>query len=94
VSHCIASPHYAPLCFLFAEDPAGEAPSECVGELRLERVSFRYPARPDVMVMRDFSLEVKAGEPCGANLTWAVVFDCIAVKGTAGASGNTGALCC
>lgn len=54
-----------PLCCLPTEDPAGEAPSECVGELRLERVTFRYPARPDVMVMRDFSLEVKAGEPVG-----------------------------
>jgi ATP-binding cassette subfamily B (MDR/TAP) protein 1 len=44
-----------------AEDPTGEEPAECVGELRLEHVSFRYPARPDVMVMRDFCLEVKAG---------------------------------
>ena len=45
---------------VFAED-SGEEPSECVGELRLEHVSFTYPARPDVMVMRDFCLQVKAG---------------------------------
>lgn len=84
-----------PVCrqriFVSAEDPAGEAPSECVGELRLERVSFRYPARPDVMVMKDFSLEVKAGEPgCVTMLTVAI---CVwnggrlgSAQGTAGAS--------
>jgi ATP-binding cassette subfamily B (MDR/TAP) protein 1 len=44
-----------------AEDVSGEEPAECVGELRLEHVSFRYPARPDVLVMKDFSLHVKAG---------------------------------
>lgn len=48
-------------CLLLAEDPAGDEPSECIGELRLEHVSFRYPARPDVMVMKDFCLEVEAG---------------------------------
>lgn len=44
-----------------ADDSEGEEPAECAGELRLEHVSFRYPARPDVMVMKDFCLDVKAG---------------------------------
>lgn len=63
---CVCAKHVCVplLCLLLlhlAEDPMGEEPAECVGELRLEHVSFRYPARPDVMVMRDFCLEVKAG---------------------------------
>lgn len=50
------------LCTCADDDAAGEEPSECVGELRLQHVSFCYPARRDVMVMKDFCLDVKAGE--------------------------------
>lgn len=50
-----------PLAVCACADALGDEPSACVGELRLEHVSFRYPARPDVMVMKDFCLEVKAG---------------------------------
>lgn len=55
------------VCVCACADAPGDEPSVCVGELRLEHVSFRYPARPDVMVMKDFCLEVKAGRClCGA----------------------------
>lgn len=32
------------------------------GEVRFDNVSFRYPSRPDVLALADFSLEVKPGE--------------------------------
>ena len=32
------------------------------GEVRFDKVSFRYPSRPDVLALADFSLEVKPGE--------------------------------
>lgn len=44
-----------------AEDP-GEEPSDCVGALRLDAVTFSYPARPGVVVLRDLTLDVPAGE--------------------------------
>lgn len=40
---------------------AGLEPEKVEGSLRLEDVSFAYPARPDVMVMKGLSLEVPAG---------------------------------
>ncbi len=32
------------------------------GEVRFDKVSFRYPSRPDALALADFSLEVKPGE--------------------------------
>jgi ATP-binding cassette subfamily B protein len=32
------------------------------GEVRFDKVSFRYPSRPDSLALADFSLEVKPGE--------------------------------
>lgn len=40
---------------------SGLEPEKVQGSLRLENVSFAYPARPDVMVMKGLSLEVPAG---------------------------------
>ncbi|MDJ0993717.1 MAG: ABC transporter transmembrane domain-containing protein [Dinoroseobacter sp.] len=46
------------------EDPATPAalPANCVGRIEFENVSFIYPARPDVSVLRDISLDIKPGE--------------------------------
>src|SRR5215213_7702167 len=32
------------------------------GHIRFDRVSFRYPSRPDLPVLRELSLEARAGE--------------------------------
>ena len=45
-------------------DPADPlpAPSSVEGRISFEDVSFRYPARPTIAALEDFSLEVKPGE--------------------------------
>ncbi|KAF8060513.1 ABCB6 [Scenedesmus sp. PABB004] len=40
----------------------GDEPGAVAGALRLEGVSFAYPARPDVMVMTSLTLDVPAGK--------------------------------
>jgi ATP-binding cassette subfamily B protein len=40
-------------------EPLPEPPR---GEVRFDKVSFRYPSRPDALALADFSLEVKPGE--------------------------------
>lgn len=42
-------------------DPA-QLPERISGCVALERVSFAYPTRPDVQVIREFSLDIRAGE--------------------------------
>jgi len=42
-------------------DSAGEEPSQVSGSLRLEGVTFAYPARPEVQVLKKLDLEVPAG---------------------------------
>ncbi len=37
-------------------------PEPARGEVRFDKVSFRYPSRPDALALADFSLEVKPGE--------------------------------
>ena len=37
-------------------------PDRKIGEVRFDRVSFRYPSRPDALALAEFSLEVKPGE--------------------------------
>ncbi|MGP1680143.1 MAG: ABC transporter transmembrane domain-containing protein, partial [Burkholderiales bacterium] len=37
-------------------------PEPARGEVKFEKVSFRYPSRPDALALADFSLEVKPGE--------------------------------
>ena len=44
-----------------AESTEGIVLKECRGHVRFEDVHFRYPTRPGVRVLRDFSLEVKPG---------------------------------
>ncbi|GFP58873.1 ABC multidrug transporter atrC [Trichoderma asperellum] len=43
-------------------DESGEEPTEVVGHLELENVSFAYPTRPSITVLDDFSLTVPAGK--------------------------------
>lgn len=44
-----------------SSSPAGEKPSDIVGDIELKDVSFRYPSRPDVAVFKHFNLKVEAG---------------------------------
>jgi ATP-binding cassette subfamily B protein len=59
----------ARLSELLAEEPDIAAPANPVplplpakGALRFDKVTFRYPSRPDASALRDFSLEVQPGE--------------------------------
>ena len=53
---------------LLATEPQIRAPADPQalppprGEVRFDKVSFRYPSRPDALALADFSLEVKPGE--------------------------------
>jgi ABC-type multidrug transport system fused ATPase/permease subunit len=51
---------------LLAREPEIQSGSglvaNCQGVLRFESVSFSYPARPEITVLKELSLEVKAGE--------------------------------
>lgn len=46
------------------EDPADPKPlpSECVGHIQFEGVSFRYPARPDTPVLDGIDIDIQPGE--------------------------------
>jgi len=57
------------LAELLVETPQIRAPAAPValpepprGELEFDQVTFRYPTRPDVSALHDFSLQVRAGE--------------------------------
>lgn len=43
-------------------DTSGEKPSETVGLVELENVTFAYPTRPGITVLDDFTLTVPAGK--------------------------------
>ncbi|KAH6893210.1 P-loop containing nucleoside triphosphate hydrolase protein [Thelonectria olida] len=43
-------------------DKSGETPTATIGEIKLENVTFSYPTRPGVTVLKDFSLRVPAGK--------------------------------
>jgi ATP-binding cassette subfamily B protein len=43
-------------------DDAAALPVRLRGEVAFEQISFRYPSRPDLPVLRELSLEAKAGE--------------------------------
>ncbi len=57
------------LAELLSEAPEIEAPARPAslpvpsrGELQFDRIRFRYPTRPDVSALSDFSLDIRAGE--------------------------------
>ncbi|KAG6395999.1 hypothetical protein SASPL_142133 [Salvia splendens] len=43
------------------EDPDGLNPGKLIGRVEIEDVDFAYPARPDTMIFRGFSLSIEAG---------------------------------
>lgn len=43
-------------------DESGEQPTETVGRIELENVTFAYPTRPGVTVLDDFSLTAPPGK--------------------------------
>lgn len=42
--------------------PDGLKPDECHGDIELHNVSFAYPSRPDVQVLKNFNLQVPANK--------------------------------
>ncbi|GAV73076.1 ABC_tran domain-containing protein/ABC_membrane domain-containing protein [Cephalotus follicularis] len=44
------------------EDPEGTQPEKIVGHVELRGIDFAYPARPDVMIFKGFSLDIEAGK--------------------------------
>ncbi|KAK4417676.1 ABC transporter B family member 19 [Sesamum alatum] len=44
------------------DDPEAEPVESIRGEIELRHVDFAYPSRPDVMVFKDFSLRIRAGQ--------------------------------
>ena len=45
-----------------ASDESGMTLESVNGEIELQRVSFRYPSRPDVQIFRDLSLKIRSGK--------------------------------
>lgn len=44
------------------EDPEGCQPEKVTGHIELQQVHFAYPARPDVMIFKGFSIKIEAGK--------------------------------
>lgn len=44
------------------EDPEGLEPKRITGHIELRDVHFAYPARPDVMIFKGFSIKIEAGK--------------------------------
>ena len=47
-----------------SEDPSGLKPDSITGDITFEHVSFNYPARPDVPVLKDISIRFPARKTC------------------------------
>jgi ATP-binding cassette subfamily B (MDR/TAP) protein 1 len=43
-------------------DPAGKRIEKCDGRIEIENISFRYPTRPERLVLDNFSLSIKPGQ--------------------------------
>ncbi|KAI8127489.1 Multidrug resistance protein like protein 49 [Lucilia cuprina] len=43
-------------------DTKGDKPHEVIGNIEFEQIYFRYPARPDVEVLKGLSLKIKPGQ--------------------------------
>ncbi|PWA86223.1 ABC transporter family protein [Artemisia annua] len=44
------------------EDPEGKKPETITGHVEIRDVDFAYPARPDVMIFKGFSINIEAGK--------------------------------
>ncbi|XP_077222482.1 putative multidrug resistance protein [Tasmannia lanceolata] len=45
-----------------SDDPEGHRPEKLTGNVELRDVDFAYPARPDVIIFKGFSLNIEAGK--------------------------------
>ena len=43
-------------------DMSGSTPASVIGNIEFKHVSFRYPTRPNVKILKDFCLSVQAGK--------------------------------
>jgi ATP-binding cassette subfamily B (MDR/TAP) protein 1 len=43
-------------------DPAAKEVVEVKGDIQLKHIRFAYPSRPDMIILKDFSLKVRAGK--------------------------------
>ncbi|KAH9637265.1 hypothetical protein HF086_006909 [Spodoptera exigua] len=73
----------ASIYYLLEREPAidslstqGVSPRRVVGNISFEDIHFNYPSRPDVKVLKGFSLHIKAGE-------------CVALVGSSGCGKST-----
>jgi ABC-type multidrug transport system fused ATPase/permease subunit len=57
-------------------DPDGEVPSQCNGEVALNKVTYYYPTRKQTLVLRELSISAKRGQ-------------CIAIVGPSGGGKST-----
>lgn len=44
------------------DDPEGNKPEKITGHVEIRDVDFSYPARPDVMIFKSFSIKIEAGK--------------------------------
>ncbi|KAG9154519.1 hypothetical protein Leryth_014966 [Lithospermum erythrorhizon] len=44
------------------EDPEGHSPDKITGHVELRDIDFAYPARPDLIIFREFSIDIQAGK--------------------------------
>ena len=44
------------------KDPDGHQPEKIIGQVEIRDVDFAYPAKPDVLVFKSFSINIEAGK--------------------------------
>lgn len=45
-----------------SDDPDGDKPGKLIGQVELQDVDFAYPARPNMMIFKSFSIDIQAGK--------------------------------
>ena len=43
-------------------DNSGITPTSIIGKIEFHHVNFRYPTRPNIQILKDFCLSVRAGK--------------------------------
>lgn len=51
-------------------DESGMTLEEVNGEIRFHHVTFKYPTRPNVLIFKDLSLNIHAGEVTNQIIYW------------------------
>ena len=62
LSHCPTSPSPPQKSEIDASSEEGKKPDNFSGNIQFSNVAFRYPARPDVQVLRGLNLKVTSGQ--------------------------------